>query len=88
MKTGRDDIMATVYKKSGKSLLCLASWAGADVDLRLTVDWKSLGLDPAKTVLRAPAIKGLQVPQAFKPGDVLPVKKSQGLLLIAEETPQ
>jgi len=83
VKTGRDDIMATVYKKQGKSMICLASWANEDVDIKLAIDWKSLGLDPLKTVLTAPMIENMQEFRTFNVGDNLPVKKSQGLILIA-----
>jgi hypothetical protein len=84
VKTGRDDIMATVYKKQGKSMICLASWANEDVDIKLDIDWNSLGLDPSKIILTAPVIENMQESRTFKAGDKLPVKKSQGLILIAE----
>jgi len=84
-RTGRDDIMATVYKKRGKALICLASWAGADVDLNLAVDWKALGLDPSKTTLTAPAIENIQAARSFRVGAPLLIQKARGLMLIAEE---
>ncbi len=86
VKTMRDDIMATVYKKGGKSMICLASWANEDVNLNLSVDWKALGLDPSKTILTAIEIKDMQTSRTFKAGDRLPVKKAKGLILIAEES--
>ncbi len=85
VKTGRNDIKATVYRKDGKSMICLASWAEEDVDTDIAVEWKALGLDPSKITLTAPEIKGMQTPQSFRAGDRLPVKKAQGLILIAEE---
>lgn len=85
VKTGRDDIMATVYKKQGKSMICLASWANEDVELKPVIDWKALGLDPSKIILTAPVIENMQELRTFKANYNLPVKNSQGLILIAEE---
>ena len=85
VQTGRGDIMATVYKKHGKSLICLASWAPEDVKLNLAVDWNSLGLDPSKTTLKAPEIENIQAARSFRVGDRLPIKKAQGLILVAEQ---
>ncbi len=85
VQTGRDDVMATVYKKHGKSLICLASWTGEDVELNLAVDWKALGLDPPTTTLTAPEIENIQAAQVFHVDERLPIKKAQGLILIAEQ---
>ncbi len=85
VRTGRSDIMATVYKKDGKSLICLASWAREDVDVSLAVDWSALALDPSKTTLTAPAIENIQSARVYHVGDRLPIRKAQGLILIAAQ---
>ncbi len=82
VKTGRDDIVVTVYKKQGKSMICLASWANEDVDMKLDIDWKALGLNPSEITMTAPVIENMQELRNFKAGDNLPVKKSKGLILI------
>ncbi|MBE0712395.1 MAG: hypothetical protein IH583_08415, partial [Candidatus Aminicenantes bacterium] len=63
-------------------LIALASWAKDPVDIRLTIDWKTLGLDPKKAVLRAPAIEKFQEAAEFRPGDVIRVEPGKGWLLV------
>jgi hypothetical protein len=87
VKTGNKDILATVYRKrdqGGKTraLIALASWAKDAVDVRLAVDWKSLGLDPKKARLRAPGIEKFQPAAEFRPGDPLRVEPGKGWLLV------
>jgi len=56
-----------------------------DKKVRLKVDWKSLGLDPGKVTLVAPAIDNFQPAAEFSAFDSIPVKTSKGWLLIAKE---
>jgi hypothetical protein len=58
--------------------------ADREVKVRLTVDWQALGLDPARTVLRAPAISAFQGPAEFAPGAAIPIEPGKGWLLVAE----
>ncbi|NLB17277.1 MAG: hypothetical protein GX825_00715, partial [Syntrophomonadaceae bacterium] len=58
VKTGRDDVLATVYTKKDKALISLGSWADEPVDVQLAIDWQKLGLKPGKLI--APEIKGFQ----------------------------
>lgn len=86
VRTGRDDVLATVYRRKGKAaLVCVASWAKEPVDLKLKIDWPALGLDPAKAKLYAPAIEGLQKETLFAPTDALPVEPRSGWMLIVDE---
>ena len=49
------------------------------------IDWKALGLDPARTRLRAPAIDQFQVAGSWGPGDAITVPGKKGLLLLLEQ---
>jgi len=89
VKTGNPEILATAYVKRGDGkagrpsvLVALASWAKDPVDVRLAIDWKKLGLDPKKAVLRAPAIEKFQEAAEFKPGDAIRVEPGKGRLLV------
>lgn len=86
VQTGRPDVLATAFVKPGRTLLSLASWAPASTDVRLTLDWKALGLDPAKTVLYAPRSAGFQQAQQWKPSDPIPIAPRRGWLIILDET--
>ena len=85
VKTDDPDILATTYAKSGRALISLASWSPGPTMARLKIDWKALGLDPAKAVLRAPAIPDVQFATTFAPGDPIPFEPGKGWLLILEQ---
>jgi hypothetical protein len=82
VKTDNPDILATVYQKHGKAMVSIASWAKTDTTIHLKMDWKALGIDPARATITAPAIKDFQPVREFKPGEAIPVKKEEGWLLI------
>ncbi len=48
VKTGRDDVLATVYQREGQTLVAVASWAAAPVSVPLAIDFQQLGLDPGQ----------------------------------------
>jgi len=84
VRTGNDKVKASVFRKKGKTLIALGSWAG-EASVALTIDWASLGLNPTTARLRAPEIKGLQAAAEFKPGDSIPLAANQGMLLVCEQ---
>jgi hypothetical protein len=85
VKTGRDDVLATVYQRDGRSLIALASWAPGPSDVRLTIDFARLGLDPAKANLYSPPLPGFQGEFAFKPDEPIRVAPGRGWLLVLDE---
>jgi len=85
VKTGRDDVLATVYRKKGKSLISVASWAAEPATCRLDTNWERLGLDPAKTRITAPPIPGFQDAAEFPAADEIPIEPGRGWLLIFAE---
>jgi hypothetical protein len=85
VKTDRDDIKATVYKKDGESLISVASWAGEPVKFSFRFDWNSLGLDKNRALLVAPFIKDFQEERVFQTGDQIPVEPGKGWLLLLKE---
>jgi hypothetical protein len=87
VRTGRKDVLATVYLKreqgaKPRALIALASWAPEPADVRLAIDWKALGLDPKTAVLRAPAIDKFQPAAEFRPADAVRVEPGKGWLLV------
>jgi hypothetical protein len=87
VKTGRDDVLATVYQREGQTLVALASWASATASVPLALDFRRLGLDPAKARLYAPRISGFQSEALFDPGKPIPVTPGRGWLLLVDERP-
>lgn len=82
VSTDNQQVLATVYKKPGKAMVAIASWAAADTTVQLHIDWKSLGIDPAKASIHVPAIHNFQLAADFNATDRVPVQKNRGLLLI------
>jgi hypothetical protein len=82
VKTNNDKVIATVYKKQGKAMIAIASWANGDTSIKLNIDWKALGIDPAKATITAPGIHNFQPAQKFALSQDIPVKKGEGWLLI------
>ncbi len=85
VKTDNPQIKASVYRKQGKTMIALASWAPSETRTRLAVDWKALGLSPARTSLWAPACEGFQSETVFSPDAAIPIAPGKGWLLIADE---
>ena len=85
VKTNDPEILATVYKKGKQAMVAIASWATNDKDIKLSIDWKSLQINPAKATITAPAIKNFQPARSFSLDDKLPVENGKGWLLIIRE---
>jgi hypothetical protein len=80
--TGRDDVKATVYRRNGRALVAVASWAPSPVRVRLTVNWKALGIDASHATFEVPAVAGLQPARSLKPTDAIEIAPGKGILLI------
>lgn len=79
--TDRDDILATSYVRTGRTLVAIASWAKDTVAVPLRVDWHALGLDSTRVRISAPAIAGFQSARTFTLGEPIPVAPGRGWLL-------
>jgi Family of unknown function (DUF6067) len=82
VKTDQPTVLATVYAKNGAALVALASWAQQDTAVRLTIDWKRLGIDPAHAVIEVPEIVNFQPGRTFAVDEAIPVQKGKGWLLV------
>jgi Tfp pilus assembly protein PilF len=85
VSTGDSAVLATTWIRPGAAMVALGSWHDEDVAVRLTIDWRALGLDPARTRLRAPAITGFQDAGTWAADAAIPVPGKKGLLLLLEE---
>ncbi|MBM3501574.1 MAG: hypothetical protein FJX74_23210, partial [Armatimonadetes bacterium] len=87
VRTDHPEVLATVYRKPGGSLLSIASWAKRKATCRLTIDWKALGLDPKRAHLFAPEVKGFQPCRLYSPEEALPLPPGRGWLFLLDEEP-
>lgn len=81
VKTTNPDVLATAYIHQGKVLISIASWASSTSGIKLSVDWKSLGMDPSKVIISAPVIPGFQIARQFGINDEITVEPKKGWLL-------
>jgi len=88
VKTDREDVLATVYRREGRTLIALASWAKDPISCKLRIDWQALGLDAEKARLFAPAVPDFQDETTFRPSDEIPVAPARGWLIIVDEGPR
>jgi len=85
VKTDQTNVLATVYRKRGRSFVALGSWAAKETLVSLNIDWKALGLDSARAELYAPPIAGMQTEKLWKPGELIPVVPKRGWFLVVDE---
>jgi Family of unknown function (DUF6067) len=62
-----------------------ATWTARSTADGLRTDLKALGLDPARAVLYAPPIAGMQTEMQWKPGELIPVAPKRGWFLVLDE---
>ena len=75
-------VLATTWTKPGSAMIALGSWRSEDVRVKLVIDWKALGLDPATTVIRAPAIEKFQGAASYATGEGIVIPAGKGLVLL------
>jgi hypothetical protein len=80
--TGRADVKATVYRQPGRALVSVASWATDTAKVALTVNWKALGIDPAKATITLPEVQGLQAARTLGAGEALVIAPNRGAFVI------
>jgi hypothetical protein len=80
--TGRNDVKATVYRRNGRAMVAIASWAAEPVTVTLAVNWKALGMDPARARFEVPAVQGLQDAKTMSPRDGVTLAPGKGIILI------
>ena len=72
------------FTRKNKAMVALASWASGDTSIKLNIDWKKLGINPKKAVIKAQAIEGFQEAKTFSINDAIPVAQNKGWLLVIE----
>jgi hypothetical protein len=86
VRTDHPAVLATVYRKPGKALVAIASWAQEKVNCHLTIDFAKLGLDAAHASLHALEVPGFQPPATFQPSDAIAIEPGRGWMLMTEKS--
>jgi hypothetical protein len=89
VRTNFPDIFASVFANENKALICVGSWAKETTPTTLSVDWKTLKMDPASVRITVPDIGSVQKPQntidLTRPIDIEPGK---GIVIAVESETQ
>jgi len=85
VKTNQKDILATAYVKKNKALIAIASWNKTRQKVKLTIDWKKLGMDAKKAEITAPEVEHFQSDARYAVTDAIPIDPAKGVLLIIQE---
>ena len=85
VRTNDPKVLTTVYWKKGAALVSIASWAENDTDVQLEIDWRALGIDPAKATITAPEVVGFQSGATFGADDKIRIAKNKGLMLVIKQ---
>ena len=83
--TGRSDVLATVYRKDGKSLIAIASWSKQTAHIKLQIDWNKLGINQGRARVTAPELEGLQTASSLLPNQDISISSGKGYLLLIEQ---
>jgi hypothetical protein len=78
------DIRVTVFRQPHRCMIVLGSWSGRDEEVRLKIDYDSLGFRRERMTLSAPEIEGFQDPASFSPDGPIPVEAGKGWILLLE----
>ncbi len=84
VKTDDPDVLATVFLKKGRAMVALASWAAEPRRVRLSWDWKGLGLNSRRALIVAPEVEAFQSAAQFTPDQEFPVEPGKGMVLIVK----
>lgn len=77
-------VKATVYRRKEGALIAIASWAEQDIVVNIPINWKQLGIDPAKASVILPEIKGFQEGDSLRQKDgvvQLEIRKGKGAII-------
>jgi hypothetical protein len=85
VKTDNKDILATAYVRKDRVLISIASWAKEPVKCKMTIDFKTLGFNPAEMILEAPEILKFQSAAKFGINDLIEVQPEKGWLLVLKK---
>ncbi|MDD2601213.1 MAG: DUF6067 family protein [Kiritimatiellae bacterium] len=82
VKSGDPALLVSVYRLKGAAVIAVANFSAQDKPCGLRIDWNALGMEPVKSLLRAPAIKGFQAEHAFEADQVFDVPAKKGWLIV------
>jgi hypothetical protein len=85
VRTDQKDVLATVYRRHGRALIAIASWAPRPVEVGLSINFQLLQIDSARAVFSIPAVEGFQESRRFQAGERLRVEPGKGWMILVQD---
>jgi len=63
-------------------MIAIASWDTKKRDVKLTIDWKKLGIEKSTCTILIPAIKGFQEEKSLKTDEPITVNPAEGKIIM------
>ena len=79
--TNNPMVKATAYVRDGKTLIALGNWSDKTEKIRLSIQWRKIGLSSATAKLKAPEVKDFQPAHEFNINKEIPVESKKGWLI-------
>jgi hypothetical protein len=84
VKTGNDEVKATTYLKDGKALISLGNFSEKEQVVKLSIDWKRIGINPQNAKFKYPEIKDFQPGKLVGINEEIVIEPKKGWLIIIE----
>ncbi len=88
VKSSVPEVRVTLWKKNGHTLLALGNFGDKPATVRLSYDWRALGLHAEKASLHGPEMAGFQPELQFDPTADIAIAPKRGFAFILDESPR
>lgn len=85
LTTSNPLVKASVYKGENEIIIAVANWADDDEEVSMAIDWKKLGINPAKFEILIPEIKEFQTKQILPSLDKVTVPGRKGYIIVLKK---
>jgi len=85
VKTGRNDVKATTYIRGDKTLISIGSWSESDIEIRLRIDWKKIGIKAGEAKIYTPEVEDFQNYAEYNVNSKILIPQGKGKLVIVSK---
>ncbi|MFI3314750.1 MAG: DUF6067 family protein [Rikenellaceae bacterium] len=75
-------VKATAYVKDGQTLIAVGNFSDKDCNVKVTIDFKALGLDASKVKVTSPEIERFQKAASYDKSPNISIKAKEGVILL------
>lgn len=83
--TNNDKVKATAYVRERQTLIALGNFDTKPHQVKLSVDWKRIGIQPDNAVFSVPEVEDFQAEGLWGIHEQIPVKAKEGWLIVVKD---